>query len=69
MHQELDFQESNEYFKHALVLKIYLVQAVLSPPATGSTWNAWWSWSAWTCWREGQHFPLATTPHEPVHVQ
>lgn len=42
-----------------------LVQAVLFPPVTGSTWNAWWSWSAWTCWREGQHFPINndTTTH------
>lgn len=37
------------------------VQAVLSPSATGPTWNAWWSRTAWTCWREGQHFPLVKT--------
>lgn len=37
------------------------VQAVLSPPATGPTWNAWWSRTAWTCWREGQRFPLVKT--------
>lgn len=46
-----------------------VVQAVLSPPATGPTWNTWWSWSAWTCWREGRRFPLAITQHVPVYIQ